>query len=464
MVLAKLCPDICEIEHKSWIFFNGGDRIMSILSKFANLKISIRLIFGFCVVIMLSASIGLCSIYTGLLTKNDFSTAVRRLENKSKVEKLDKFIYVGRMHVWAALESGQDEHWRESTDAIKRAKEQQVNILGSTKDSIRHANVEKLGKAIADYEVIRAHLQQIKASASNLEDAALVAALSDAGKTARAIDEATKELSASYEKDSDETVTIANKTIEDAIAADIILGLACAFFGIAIAFGVSRSITAPLSKLMATVQQLAQGNTGVVVPETDRKDEMGPLAKALEGWRIGLIEAVKRQEQERAEVVAREARQRNIDASTARFDTTINAMLSKIKGAVEHLHQSADALSANAEETQRQSSAVAAATDQATANVQTVSSASTELTASIQEISGQMQKSAVITNSAAEEAQLANRKIGGLAEAVQKIGEVVNLINDIASQTNLLALNATIESARAGEGACELNTQTIFII
>ena len=38
-----------------------------------------------------------------------------------------------------------------------------------------------------------------------------------------------------------------------------------------------------------------------------------------------------------------------------------------------------------------------------------------------------------------------------LAEGAQKIGEVVNLINDIASQTNLLALNATIEAARAGE-------------
>src|SRR6202008_1521897 len=38
-----------------------------------------------------------------------------------------------------------------------------------------------------------------------------------------------------------------------------------------------------------------------------------------------------------------------------------------------------------------------------------------------------------------------------LADASSKIGEVVQLINDIAAQTNLLALNATIEAARAGE-------------
>ena len=38
-----------------------------------------------------------------------------------------------------------------------------------------------------------------------------------------------------------------------------------------------------------------------------------------------------------------------------------------------------------------------------------------------------------------------------LSQAADRIGEVVNLINTIASQTNLLALNATIEAARAGE-------------
>src|SRR5205085_11560821 len=42
-------------------------------------------------------------------------------------------------------------------------------------------------------------------------------------------------------------------------------------------------------------------------------------------------------------------------------------------------------------------------------------------------------------------------EVRDLAAAAQKIGDVIALINDIASQTNLLALNATIEAARAGE-------------
>jgi methyl-accepting chemotaxis protein len=46
---------------------------------------------------------------------------------------------------------------------------------------------------------------------------------------------------------------------------------------------------------------------------------------------------------------------------------------------------------------------------------------------------------------------LSSQKVNALGDASQKIGEIVEAINDIAEQTNLLALNAAIEAARAGE-------------
>ncbi|MDD9902474.1 MAG: methyl-accepting chemotaxis protein [Rhodospirillaceae bacterium] len=74
-----------------------------------------------------------------------------------------------------------------------------------------------------------------------------------------------------------------------------------------------------------------------------------------------------------------------------------------------------------------------------------------DLNNSINEISQQVSQSSEITKRAVGQAESTNATVRGLAEAGQKIGEVINLINDIASQTNLLALNATIEAARAGE-------------
>src|SRR5690606_38918239 len=54
-------------------------------------------------------------------------------------------------------------------------------------------------------------------------------------------------------------------------------------------------------------------------------------------------------------------------------------------------------------------------------------------------------------NRAVAEAAEADAAIARLIESARKIGEVVDLITEIAEQTNLLALNATIEAARAGE-------------
>ena len=212
-----------------------------------------------------------------------------------------------------------------------------------------------------------------------------------------------------------------------------------------------RSITRPINGMKNCMDELANDRLNVEVPGIDRKDEVGEMARSVQFFKENAIERHRLEERQRADVEARETRQRRIEEATRRFDAGVVALLSKIKAAVEHLHQSADALTANAEETEKQSAAVAAATDQATANVETVSSAGTELTASIGEIARQVQQSSSIAQSATQEAQEANRKIDGLAAAAQKIGAVVSLINDIASQTNLLALNATIESARAGE-------------
>jgi methyl-accepting chemotaxis protein len=137
---------------------------------------------------------------------------------------------------------------------------------------------------------------------------------------------------------------------------------------------------------------------------------------------------------------------------------TMSAMIGRITGVVEtvagastELQATARSMSAVAEETSRQSSTVAAASEEASTNVQTVASAGEELSASIAEIGRQVEQSTKTATRAVEEAKQTNDRVEGLAQAAQKIGEVVKLISDIAAQTNLLALNATIEAARAGE-------------
>lgn len=74
-----------------------------------------------------------------------------------------------------------------------------------------------------------------------------------------------------------------------------------------------------------------------------------------------------------------------------------------------------------------------------------------EISTAVQEISRSVTRTAELARNATDSAEATSREVAGLKDASNKIGKVVDVIQDLAEQTNLLALNATIEAARAGE-------------
>ncbi|MCK1681839.1 chemotaxis protein [Bradyrhizobium sp. 147] len=154
-----------------------------------------------------------------------------------------------------------------------------------------------------------------------------------------------------------------------------------------------------------------------------------------------------RQEAARAKQKRDDAR-RNLAAG---FEHRISGVVEAVARAAGEMQDLSASMRGSNVEAMRQSTAAATASTYATANVETVAAATEEFTASINSISEQVTRSAQIAAKAAEEARRTNTVVEMLATGTQKIGEVVTLIQSIASQTNLLALNATIEAARAGE-------------
>jgi methyl-accepting chemotaxis protein len=239
--------------------------------------------------------------------------------------------------------------------------------------------------------------------------------------------------------------------------------------GIFAAFFLARAVTVPIARMTTTMGTLAEGNNEVDVPSIGLTNEIGKMADAVQVFKDNAIENLrlqaeeekareenhKREEVERQreakEVAARQERQNNIDGLTSGFGDTVEEILGVVAASSTQMESSAKSMSEIAKQTENESATVASAAEQATASVQTVASAAEELTSSIDEISRQVSHSSEISGKAVEAAEGTNKTIRELAEAAQKIGEVVDLINDIANQTNLLALNATIEAARAGD-------------
>jgi methyl-accepting chemotaxis protein len=232
----------------------------------------------------------------------------------------------------------------------------------------------------------------------------------------------------------------------------IILSVTALLTGILLAWLIARSIIRPIEDMTGTMQRLSEGDKTVIVPALTNRDEIGDMGRAVQVFKDNAIRMEQMQaEQEAAEKrVAAERRQALLGMADD-FEMQVKHVVRAVAAQASELQATAGSLSATSEEASSRSTMVAAAAEQASTNVQTVAAAAEELSSSIGEISRQVSRSAEMSQAAVSEAHHTNEIIGGLATAAQKIGDVVNLITDIASQTNLLALNATIEAARAGE-------------
>jgi methyl-accepting chemotaxis protein len=247
--------------------------------------------------------------------------------------------------------------------------------------------------------------------------------------------------------------TIAQETARaDAYRLVLIGALALLIAAVSItAYVIFRRVLRPLDRQRQVMVALTQRDLSVEVPDRARGDEIGEMSRAVEMFKANLVETDRLQGEQSRINADREARAKTMDGLIRRFDAKIEGVLSSLNQSVGDMRSTASNMSTIAEDTSALVQKVAEASHEASGNVQTVAAAGDELTASIAEISRQVTQSTNVTNEAATTAESTDRQVQSLVQAVSKIGDVVQLINDIAGQTNLLALNATIEAARAGE-------------
>ncbi|RJF85228.1 HAMP domain-containing protein [Azospirillum cavernae] len=229
------------------------------------------------------------------------------------------------------------------------------------------------------------------------------------------------------------------------------IGLLIALAATLVALLVSRAIIRPLDAMGRVMQALADGDSAVTVPDTERRDEIGAMARTVEVFRVQQIDLARHWERQQIDLRVTEQRARALKRLTDRFDATVADTIRSVGAAVGTLEATARSLSSTADRNRQEATSVATASQQASNSVQTVAAAAEELTGAIAVIGEQVVTSSTISSQAVAASQRAGAQIDGLGSAAQKIGEVADLIAGIASQTNLLALNATIEAARAGE-------------
>ena len=171
------------------------------------------------------------------------------------------------------------------------------------------------------------------------------------------------------------------------------------------------------------------------------------------GW-VGTHEDITERwtlEKQRDDISAQESRRAVIDSAISSFRGRVEDVLRVVNDSASSMKTTASALFDSSEQASQRAESAVQASNEASDNVRIAATAADEMSGSIGEISQQIGRTTDVVRVAVDEAQATNDEIVGLADAAQKIGDVVKLIRNIAGQTNLLALNATIEAARAGE-------------
>ncbi|WP_031479199.1 methyl-accepting chemotaxis protein [Maridesulfovibrio frigidus] len=231
-------------------------------------------------------------------------------------------------------------------------------------------------------------------------------------------------------------------------------------------------LVAPIKKSVAYAESVAGGDFDQTL-DIKQADEVGVLAEALkkmvENLKIKIVEAEEKsksaeQEAERANVAVAEANEAKEQASRAERDGKLQAA-GELEEVVSIVTSASEQLAAQIDESSR-------STEVQYSQISETATAMEEMNATVLEVAENASNSAETANLTKDKAQAGSKVVAhvltsmedlqGLAlqlkedvatlgKDAQGIGQVMEVISDIADQTNLLALNAAIEAARAGE-------------
>ncbi len=305
-----------------------------------------------------------------------------------------------------------------------------------------------------EVDAIKAHLTrhrgayaEFKAIEARIDDTAVVARakVGDIATALRAVtDDATKD-EAAIQQETHALLTTARLILWISTFSGIGLAMVLAFL-------IGRGISQPIVAMTAAMRQLADGDLDVAIPGLGRGCEVGTMAATLQVFKQRQEENERMHaDRERVEMETSAHRRLETARMADAFEAAVGNVVRNVVAASTQLQSAAQTMSAATEEVSTRSGAVANASEEASANVGTVAAAAEELASSIGEIKRQSDESTLVAGRAARDAEATAARVRELSESASRIGQVVDLIDNIASQTNLLALNATIEAARAGE-------------
>jgi len=435
---------------------------------FSNLRIGVRIIVGFFIVVAITFVTGVVGIFNLNNVQESYAKHYQATTNALEyVERISSRFQQERVNIFGYVLSTDDredkEYYVERIDQHASAVEENINkyldILKEYEASEVATELELVNdvkNTITEFNNMRDELiNKLNGEAITKDD--FIAAFSkggDAHDLASKADEAIQALidyNLDYAKNQ---IELKEQQANSSIAVMIIVIASGVVFAIILSVIISRGISGPINKVVIAARQLAEGDMDVTF-DIKSKDETGMLIEAF----TVLVDSTK----EQAAVVEKIADgdltvDVPIRSEKDLLGRKLSEMVQNINDLIMNITTAAEQVSAGAKQISDSSMELSqGATEQA--------SSVGELTASIEEVASKTRVNAENANKANDLAEKAktyavtgNNHMAEMLKAMDEINQsssninkIIKVIDDIAFQTNILALNAAVEAARAGQ-------------
>mgnify|MGYP001800121550 CR=1 FL=1 len=240
--------------------------------------------------------------------------------------------------------------------------------------------------------------------------------------------------------------------VESSLSMTLLISAICVVVGILLAFFIGQPLSNAIKAISSAISRIASGDVDVKLPFTDRRDEVGDMARAAEVFQEHGAEIQRLQEERIEEATQQQAeRKQAMQGLASDFETRVGGVVDALSSSATELQATAGQMSEAVRQALVQSASVASTAEQGSANVQAVASAAEELATALAEVSNSVGHAASLSKTASVGASTSQSELDALRSAIHDVEQIVAQIADVAEQTNLLALNATIEAARAGD-------------